>query len=150
MSRSPDSLPGIITLAPEFLSLARFLMRLRGIPAETNSIPVGFLPLLFPSLRYSRNICVPIHTYFPRDGKSAGFPPSPFPCRPLLCSLTFVCICGSNCSLLTTPYILSVGAGDSMFSAFLSICLCVHIYVHCHSLSLASEKSRLVFLSSTG
>jgi len=57
----------------------------RGSRKITNSIHAGSPQLPFPSPRYSRNIR-PYSRRFPAE--SAGFPPSPFPYRPLICSTT--------------------------------------------------------------
>ena len=62
----------ILTLAPEFLSPARFLKRPRGVPAKNILRPAA----PFSPSRYSRNICPHFRGF---SAESSGFHPSPIP-----------------------------------------------------------------------
>ena len=66
---------------PKIFTASKFAHHSSGVPALIKSIPAGIPQLSDPSRRYSRNI----HTH--THGKpvdSAGFPPSPSPCTPLV------------------------------------------------------------------
>ena len=63
---------------------AEFVDHSHGVPAEKYSIPAGILQLTDPSPWCSRNI--QNHTHG-KPADSVGFPPSPFPCTPLVQTL---------------------------------------------------------------
>jgi len=86
-----------------------------GVHSIIKSIPAGIPQLSDPSPRYSRNIHSHTHG---KPADSAGFPPSPSPCTPLVLA---------------------------WLSAWSEVQTCIWpSWCHCRSLSLASVKSRLV------